>query len=36
MEQIVQLNSNANLSEHLASPSEATLKNRHKVAFIQA
>ena len=27
MEEIVQLNSNAKLSEHLASPSEATLSN---------
>ena len=31
MEQIVQLNSNANLSEHLASPSEATLGNSSKL-----
>ena len=31
MEQIVQLNSNANLSQHLASPSEATLGNSSKL-----
>ena len=31
MEQIVQLNSKANLSEHLASPSEATLGNSSKL-----
>ena len=31
MEQIVQLNSNANLSEHLASPSEATLGHSNKL-----
>ena len=31
MEQIVQLNSQANLSEHLASPSEATLGHSNKL-----
>ena len=31
MEQIVQLNSNAKLSEHLASPSEATLGHSNKL-----
>ena len=31
MEQIVQLNSNANLSEHLASPNEATLGHSNKL-----
>ena len=31
MEQIVQLNSKANLSQHLASPSEATLGNSSKL-----
>ena len=31
MEQIIQLNSQANLSEHLASPSEATLGHSNKL-----
>ena len=31
MEQVVQLNSNAKLSEHLASPSEATLGHSNKL-----